>query len=391
MSILDDPTIPLISYYDSFSFPIEAWKSVHFISYVNIHHTKLTSAKERKKNKELYCDEEWYNILTRIKSKYDHSDFYKARKICNPFEYLSNSIFMNRAAIKLANIDSVIKLPKVDTFCDVAAGPGGFTQYIQFRYPNAVGFGMTLKTQDDDWNVKLLDMKRFTTIYGPKKDDNGDLYVHWNFFVNQVKSKYPEGVDLVTADGGFQTEFDEQEISTSRLLLVQSLIGVSCCKKGGYFVLKIFDTVTHFSVQLIYCLSTYFEEIIVFKPLSSRPANSERYLICKSRNDNSDTQLLIDKSALDNPLLLFEEELPSDFINWIIDRNHTSILRQIAVGKCIISNLYKNNKSILQELEIEDFDNQYTNWVEKKYNLEKAFLLWNLPTIRDEHSKIVVE
>lgn len=45
---------------------------------------------------------------------------------------------------------------------------------------------------------------------------------------------------------------------------------------GGHFVCKTFDLFTPFSVGLVYLLYLCFERISLFKPVTSRPANSER-------------------------------------------------------------------------------------------------------------------
>lgn len=46
---------------------------------------------------------------------------------------------------------------------------------------------------------------------------------------------------------------------------------------GGHFVCKVFDLFTPFSVGLVYLMYRAFDELYVFKPVTSRPANSERY------------------------------------------------------------------------------------------------------------------
>ena len=48
---------------------------------------------------------------------------------------------------------------------------------------------------------------------------------------------------------------------------------------GGHFVCKIFDMFTPFSVGLFYLLYRSFEKVCIFKPVTSRPANSERYVV----------------------------------------------------------------------------------------------------------------
>lgn len=50
---------------------------------------------------------------------------------------------------------------------------------------------------------------------------------------------------------------------------------------GGTFVCKFFDILEEFTGDLVWLLYQVFDTICITKPLSSRPANSERYIICK--------------------------------------------------------------------------------------------------------------
>ena len=45
---------------------------------------------------------------------------------------------------------------------------------------------------------------------------------------------------------------------------------------GGHFVCKLFDIFLVYSVGLIYLMYLAFEKVTLFKPVTSRPANSER-------------------------------------------------------------------------------------------------------------------
>lgn len=56
---------------------------------------------------------------------------------------------------------------------------------------------------------------------------------------------------------------------------------------GGHFVCKLFDLFTPFSVGLIYLMYRAFDKIAIHKPVTSRPANSERYIICKGLRANT--------------------------------------------------------------------------------------------------------
>jgi 23S rRNA U2552 (ribose-2'-O)-methylase RlmE/FtsJ len=51
-------------------------------------------------------------------------------------------------------------------------------------------------------------------------------------------------------------------------------------KKGGHFVLKVFDTFSSSMIELMYLLTYLYEEVSITKPLTSRPANSEKYILC---------------------------------------------------------------------------------------------------------------
>ena len=61
-------------------------------------------------------------------------------------------------------------------------------------------------------------------------------------------------------------------VHTDNIIIVCSFVSA-----GGNFVCKIFDMFTPFSVGLFYLLYRCFKRVCLFKPVTSRPANSERY------------------------------------------------------------------------------------------------------------------
>lgn len=342
----------------------------------------------------LYGNEERYELLQTLKDNFkllDHDGiFSKARDISNPYEKLGNSIFMNRAAIKLANIDAIYHFTGhltgyVDyytdnrfSFCDIASGPGGFTEYLQFRLPNSEGFGMTL-TGKCDFNLRALDLGRFFITYG--NDGTGNLYTNWEYFINWVLER-ETGVDLTLADGGFDVEdgfYRQQEYLSSRLLLIQAIIGIACTKNGGNFLLKTFDTVTSISAQIIFVLSCCFEKIAFFKPVSSRPANAEKYLICwgKRPREVVNPYLFLLKETTKNYNFVqsgidrnniyvtnfLHEKLPDDFIIWLLSENNRHIEKQIHASQKIINYMQSGSPPSSADL----------------INLHKCLIIWNIP------------
>lgn len=329
-------------------------------------------------------DVQRYTILQRVKDAFDTEAYLEARDAMNPFENIGRSKFINRAAVKLANIDAVHHITKeiftfdrkqsekTFTFCDVAAGPGGFTQYLQYRYPNSKGYGMTLRSEKLDWNTRFLDMNRFTPFYG--QDNTGDLYTNWEQFIKYVLSQTPEGVDLVTADGGFDLEdprdktlLHRQEFLSSRLLLTQALVGIGCTKIGGNFVVKVFDTVTNISAYILFVLAQCFQRILIFKPVSSRPANAERYVLCMNRKADVQSyyQLLAQAAnTYQNDMYLsslFNEPIPPLFREWLTLANQQSIDRQLQSAQHILLYIQGKPPTISQ------------------YNIPKFLTIWNLP------------
>jgi cap1 methyltransferase len=87
---------------------------------------------------------------------------------------------------------------------------------------------------------------------------------------------------FITADGGFDfsEDFNKQEQKITNLLFAQIAYALCTQKKGGTFVLKMFDCFAAASIDLLYLLSSFYEKVYVTKPQTSRMANSERYIVC---------------------------------------------------------------------------------------------------------------
>lgn len=260
----------------------------------------------------LFCDPDVLRNVLDCKNIFDRlepEEMRRARTRSNPFETIRGGIFLNRAAMKMANIDSAFDFMltnPVDSegkslvgpdellyFADVCAGPGGFSEYVLWRKGwQAKGFGFTLRGPND---FKLDEFfagppDTFEPHYGV--NDDGDIYVTENVrsFSKFVRNSTNNTLcHFVMADGGFSVEGQEniQEILSKRLYLCQFYTALSVLREGGHFVCKLFDIFTQFSVGLVYLMYRAFEHVSIFKPNTSRPANSERYIVCKWRRPNT--------------------------------------------------------------------------------------------------------
>ncbi|KAI7903283.1 FtsJ-like methyltransferase-domain-containing protein [Cokeromyces recurvatus] len=208
------------------------------------------------------------------------SQFCTARTKANPFERIGTAHFMNRAATKLAALDALFALTttknnnSVFRFVDICGGPGGFSEYLLWRVQSwggqGEGYGITLPTRDEmNWHTE-----KFCVPHDSLVTVDGDICQEEdrNKFERIVGDNL---VDLAVADGGldFSGREDKQEELMQRLILCELLVALSCLRKGGLFVCKCFDMVSQGTGALC--------EICITKPLSSRPANAERYVVCK--------------------------------------------------------------------------------------------------------------
>ena len=99
--------------------------------------------------------------------------------------------------------------------------------------------------------------------------------------INTVLSRYPSGLDFITADGGFEIKlFNAQEILSAKLLLCEIYLAISTQKINGTFVIKFFDMFSHNRNVYYFLLSSMYEYTKIIKPKTSRNCNSERYIVC---------------------------------------------------------------------------------------------------------------
>ena len=261
-----------------------------------------------------FCEPDILRGILASKSIFDHlgkDEFLKARTRANPYETIRGSIFQNRAAMKMAEMDASFDFiftshkdydakdpSNLLYFADICAGPGGFSEYVLWKRKwHSKGFGFTLKAE---WanDFKLEDFKAgtpetFDCHYGVGGyQGDGDIFRDDNLveFSKYVKENTDnQGVHFVMADGGFSVEGQEniQEILSKQLYLCQFTCALSLLRVGGHFVCKLFDLFTPFSVGLVYLMYRAFKRICIFKPVTSRPANSERYIVCEEMRDDA--------------------------------------------------------------------------------------------------------
>jgi hypothetical protein len=122
-------------------------------------------------------------------------------------------------------------------------------------------------------------MRNVTLTYG--KDGTGNLYNVENI-THMVEQFGANSMDFITADGGFDfsTDYNNQESSSFALIMAEIASIMRLQRKDGSCIIKIYDVFNARSIQVIHFLKQHYKKVYFTKPMSSRPANSEKYIVC---------------------------------------------------------------------------------------------------------------
>ena len=98
-------------------------------------------------------------------------------------------------------------------------------------------------------------------------------------------------VHLVVADGGFDAQRDSssQEEVAHRIIVSQTVTALSLLRPGGNLVIKMFGFQLKRTRAIVQYLYGHFEKIGLIKPIVSRPASAERYLVCLGFDGSDDS------------------------------------------------------------------------------------------------------
>lgn len=288
----------------------------------------------------------------------------KYKKYSNPYEFINTSFDNNtmpicnykplsRSYFKMIEILNhyYFSFPTHMISFHLAEGPGGFIEALSNyrKNTNDTYYGMTLMEDKEDipkWKRKEI----YLNIHKNIQLEYGNLYHKSN--LEYVYDKYKHSIDFVTGDGGFDysMDFNKQEENSLNLIFSQILFAMCIQKKGGSFVLKLFDTFSSLSVELIYLLNYLYEEIYIIKPLTSRPANSEKYIICLRfrmvQNIEDIIQKMINHYEVEhkNITSILKNEIPLIFLDKLKDINSITGQTQIEHIQNVLSYMLDENR-----------------------------------------------
>jgi 23S rRNA U2552 (ribose-2'-O)-methylase RlmE/FtsJ len=335
----------------------------------------------------------------------DVEDWKKVRYFINNYDFDVNKPIINRAFFKYWEIvkefDIFEKYKEDDFILHCCEAPGGFIQatnkLINYNKQDKQkvidqdGFELVkknIKQKPKIWtislNKSLLQYKNYNlpsynrlalnsnvkVIYG--KDNTGNLN-NWNN-VNYLEEYIKERFYIITADGGFdeRSDFNHKELLHYRLILSEIYTAIKLQKEQGTFILKMFDIYTVTNYHLLYLLSQCYSQVFIYKPLTSRPTNSEKYIICKGFLLNETERSSVIKQLYTFYYSMFKKEstfklfkeIPADFIELVDNVNKVFLKNQVKYLKRSIE--LCNDKEFLQNYKSDNIHQKYfLEWCKK--------------------------
>ena len=199
--------------------------------------------------------------------------------------------------------------------------------------------------------------------------------------VKIIEDRLSEKVDLYTSDIGTGVE-ENQETNETVYNLGQVICGLKTLKNGGTMVCKMFSFFKPFNMSLLKLLTKLFSEFYLTKPMSSRPANSEIYIIGKGYTKNQDVIDVLVEYLIhwkEDSIYEFIEPITEDFYLKMVYILYYVYERQIYFLKknmCFVKALYdkkinkffqifKNNLLKEQVSELDKRQEVVDEWKEK--------------------------
>lgn len=283
---------------------------------------------------------------------------------------LSRSFYKMIEICKTLRISDSIPIDKCKSF-HFAEGPGGFIEALNYIRDNSHDcyYGMTLLDEGisniPGWkkSQEFLEKTPQVSLW-PGSSGDGDMMNAENLI--DCHNHHKSSCEFVTGDGGFDftMDFKHQEAVSLKLTFSQCAYAFACQKTGGTFVVKVFDTYTPASIDILYMLASVYEKIFVFKPHTSRQANSEKYIVCKNFKLKNTTELI---NAMYKIIKSYEEnKYPHRFLNCEIPYNFICNLQEInaILGQSQLENI-SSTINIIDSCSIERLENLKRNHIGK--------------------------
>lgn len=269
----------------------------------------------------------------------DHPEWDHFKKYTNPYEYVgkhslhapsSHSYFK---MIEIAHFHPILSYATPINTLHLADGHG-FVEALHYLRPKCSDVHTALSSYDPKWDFLRIE---------PGVDGTGNIMNPNNFrhFLHLGK------MDIITGDGKCDHKF----------MMTQSLYALLLQKKSGSFVLKAADLFHRSVVELLYLLCMCYRNVYIYKPMTSRVANSEKYIICKdfiydsmSHMKETFVNLLSSLAELDKFSQLLSVQIPLVFLTKVNEINAILAQPQVDNIKTTVALIRTQNMPKLENM-----------------------------------------
>jgi 23S rRNA U2552 (ribose-2'-O)-methylase RlmE/FtsJ len=323
--------------------PFDDIKTTHLLQYNESLHRYLKAFKEQITF--FYQNKKWDRYKKYV------NDYELIFTTCHGLPSLSENMPTSRSFFKMWEIlgdfaqHFNMNSPERKRCAFLAEGPGGFLEAFGTRRKQLAPstkddlFGITLKSGDRNipyWKIPphMFDDHSIKLLNGQDGTGNICLLPNIQSTINDI------GVgtcDLVTADGGFDfsSDFNNQEAMSIKLIISEIFIALKTQKPNGIFLLKIYDIYNTITFQILYILKLLYKKIHLIKPLTSRPANSEKYVLAMGyMPDCKELPKVLRELEIATRAQSFDEinlflHVPVEFVSDVVYYNQFYIQKQI--------------------------------------------------------------
>ena len=363
---------------------------------LGFHHFLYRTKSAMNITKKLQTDDECYYVVNPFEYKISNYDD-SLDKLTNhyfnikeePMEIKSQEFYKLWEILLFFNIGDMDNL----LYITINEKSGGFIQAI-INYRQKINNGLLndkIINTNININNKLLLGKEFLGIYNKsfphliinkykKKNHtskNNIIEVDSIKNIKKLADTSKEYASLITSTGDLNLDNDNYEEQKSyQLILGEIITALKIQAFEGNFILKIFETFTIPTLKIIFLLSSFYDEIYIYKPYFSRMSNSEKYIICKKfkYDQKKDDKILNLKIAslekclsdMDKSKFIYDIYpklvLPIDFINKFKFINiKFANLQQIMINE-IIKYIRENNYFGDKYHEFREKQNEAIQW-----------------------------
>lgn len=295
------------------------------------------------------------SLLVNYKSKIedlDKNDWEEYKKYTNDYELVFTCKDFNKSVSKYIPISrSFFKLWEMiheyeyffngdENKCYfMAEGPGGFVEaYSKWRgkklYRDSIY--VTTLIDDNDKNIPHLKIPlwikkkpiNYSVIAGCNNDGNLCDFDNIKSIVSEIGRN---SCNIITADGGFDfsSDFNNQETMSNLLIACEIFLALQLQKSNGTFVLKMYDISNITTIKLLSILYQSYSNVYFAKPSMSRPANSEKYIICTNFNELASKKYIETLSSYIEKRNIIQHNVNSNLMYSIYKYNKEFVWNQI--------------------------------------------------------------